>query len=94
MPFHFRYIFGGKAGLPWSELRQQQQQQQYAAGPDMRSSRGSAVGIATAYEQDDRGVGVRVPSGSRIFTSPYRQDWLWGLPNLISNENQGLFPRE
>jgi hypothetical protein len=27
------------------------------------------VGIATGYELDDRGVGVRVPVGSTIFTS-------------------------
>jgi hypothetical protein len=29
------------------------------------------------------GAGVRVPVGSRIFTSPYRQDRLWGPPNLL-----------
>jgi hypothetical protein len=29
-------------------------------------SRGSAVGIATVYELDDRGVGVRVPVGSEF----------------------------
>jgi hypothetical protein len=32
------------------------------------NSRGSAVGLATGYGLDDRGVGVRVPIGSRIFT--------------------------
>jgi hypothetical protein len=36
----------------------------------------SVVGIATGYWLDDRGVGVRVPVGSRIFTSPNRADWL------------------
>jgi hypothetical protein len=30
-------------------------------------SRDSAVGIATGYGLDDRGVGIRVPFGSRIF---------------------------
>jgi hypothetical protein len=30
----------------------------------------SAVGIATAYGLDDRGIGVRVSVGSRIFTTP------------------------
>jgi hypothetical protein len=39
---------------------------------------GTIFGIVTAYWLDDRGIGVRVPIGSRIFTSPYRQDWLWG----------------
>jgi hypothetical protein len=43
----------------------------------------SVVGIAIGYGLDGRGVGVRVPVGSRIFcTSPNR---LWGPPNLLSN---------
>jgi hypothetical protein len=32
-------------------------------------SRDSVVGIATCYGLDDRGVGVQVPVGVRIFTS-------------------------
>jgi hypothetical protein len=48
-------------------------------------SRGSAVGRASGYRLDDRGAGVRVPVVSRIFTSPYRPDRLWGPPNLLSN---------
>jgi hypothetical protein len=32
------------------------------------------VGIATGYGLDDRGVGVRVPVGSRIFSSPRRPE--------------------
>jgi hypothetical protein len=32
-------------------------------------SRDSVVGIATGYGLDDRGVGVRVPVGSRIFST-------------------------
>jgi hypothetical protein len=35
-------------------------------------SRDSAVGIATGYGVDDRGVGVRVPVGSIIFSTSSR----------------------
>jgi hypothetical protein len=48
-------------------------------------SRSNADGAATGYGLDDRGVGVRFPVGSRMFTSPYRLDGLWGLRNLLSN---------
>jgi hypothetical protein len=34
--------------------------------------RDSVVGIATGYGLDDRGVGVRVPVGSRIFSTSSR----------------------
>jgi hypothetical protein len=39
----------------------------------------SSVGIATSYGPDDRGLGVRVPVGSRIVTSPCRPDPALGL---------------
>jgi hypothetical protein len=32
-----------------------------------KGSRDSAVGIATGYGQDDRGVGIRVPGGVKDF---------------------------
>jgi hypothetical protein len=35
-------------------------------------SRDSVVGIATGYGLDDRGVGVRAPVGSRIFSTSSR----------------------
>jgi hypothetical protein len=38
--------------------------------PKRVGSRYSVVGIATGYELDGRDVGVRVPVGSRIFSSP------------------------
>jgi hypothetical protein len=39
--------------------------------------------ITTGYGLDDRGVGVRVPVGSRIFYSSCVPDRFWGSPNLI-----------
>jgi hypothetical protein len=53
------------------------------------ASRDSAVGKATGYGLDAWEVGVRVPVGSRIFTSPCRPDRLCGPPNLLYRE---LFP--
>jgi hypothetical protein len=40
--------------------------------------RNNSVGIATGYGLDDRRVGVWVPVGSRIFSSPRLPDLLWG----------------
>jgi hypothetical protein len=44
----------------------------------VRGSQDSAFGIATGYGLGDREVGVRVPVGSRIFSSVRRPDRLWG----------------
>jgi hypothetical protein len=63
-------------------------------GPCKPKSRDSAVGIATVNGQDDRGVEVRVPVGSKIFSSPRRPDRLWSPPNLVSNGYRGSFPVE
>jgi hypothetical protein len=52
----------------------------------------SVVGIATGYGLNDRGVGVRVPVVSRIFSSPRRPDRIWGPPNLVSNGYRGMSP--
>jgi hypothetical protein len=59
-----------------------------------KRSRDSAVGIATSYGLDGRGVGVRGPAGSRIFSSPRRSYQLWGPANIPSNGDRRLFPRE
>jgi hypothetical protein len=39
--------------------------------------------LATGYRLDDRGIGVRIPVGSRIFSSLRRPDRLWDPPNLL-----------
>jgi hypothetical protein len=44
-------------------------------------NRDSAVGIAIGYGLDDRGAGVRVMVGSRIFSFPRRPDRFWGPHN-------------
>jgi hypothetical protein len=43
------------------------------------------------YGLDGRGVGVRVPVGSRIFSSPRRPDRFWGPPSLLSIGYRGSF---
>jgi hypothetical protein len=57
-------------------------------------NRDSVVGIATAYGLDDRGVGVRVTVGSRIFFSPRRPGRLWSPSSLLSNGYLRLITRE
>jgi hypothetical protein len=59
-------------------------------GKDKFKYRLHKVAEVTGYGLDDRGVGVRVPVGSRIFSSPGRPDWRWGPPSLLSKE---FFPR-
>jgi hypothetical protein len=49
-------------------------------------------GVATGHELDGRMVGVRVSVGSRIFSTLYRPDRLWGPPDLLSNGHLGPFP--
>jgi hypothetical protein len=53
----------------------------------------SVVGITTGYELQNFGIGVRVPVGSRIFSSPRRPDGLMGPLTLLSYGYRGNFPR-
>jgi hypothetical protein len=55
-------------------------------------SRDSSVGIATGYELDGRGVGVRVPVGSRILSSPRRPDRLGVHPTSYPMGTGTYFP--
>jgi hypothetical protein len=50
-------------------------------------SRDSVFGIATGYQQDDIGAGVRVPEGSRIFSTSSRP--AVGPTSLLSNGYKG-----
>jgi hypothetical protein len=56
-------------------------------------TRDRVVGMATNYGLEDRGVGVRVPVRSRIFSSPDRPDRILGPSNLLSKGYRGLFLR-
>jgi hypothetical protein len=47
------------------------------------------AGIATGYELDDGRVGVGVPVGACIFSSPCRPDRFWDPPSLLSNGYPG-----
>jgi hypothetical protein len=57
--------------------------------PRTKRSRDRVVGITTDYGLDGRGVGVRVPVRSRMFSSPRRPDRFWGPPNFLSNGYRG-----
>jgi hypothetical protein len=65
----------------------------YFMNPVKKWSRDSAVGIATGYELDDEGVGVRLQVGSRIFYSLRRPKGLWDPLSLLSSGYRGSFPR-
>jgi hypothetical protein len=47
----------------------------------------------TGYRLYDRGVGVQVLVGSRIFSSPQCPDRFWGALSLLSNGYLGHFRR-
>jgi hypothetical protein len=58
-----------------------------------KGNRDGVVSIVTGYGLDDRGVGVRAPVGSRIFSSPCRPERLCGPSNLLFNGNREFFPQ-
>jgi hypothetical protein len=51
----------------------------------------SGTGIAAGYGLHGPEVGVRVPAGATIFSSPYRLDRIWGPPCHLSNGYRGAF---
>jgi hypothetical protein len=44
----------------------------YVRASNISGRQDTAVGVATGYVLDDRGVGVQVPAGSRIFSTSSR----------------------
>jgi hypothetical protein len=60
----------------------------HTRGVRWRWSQNSSVGIATGYGLDERRAGVRVPVGSRIFSTAFI---LILGPSLLSNGYRGLF---
>jgi hypothetical protein len=55
-------------------------------------SRDNAVGIATGYGLDGRGVGVRDPEGVELFSSPRRPDRFWDYPASYPTGIRGSLP--
>jgi hypothetical protein len=59
---------------------------------DLSRSQDSTLGIATGYQLDGREVVVRVPVGSRFFSSPCCPHQFWDTSSLLSNGYQERFP--
>jgi hypothetical protein len=64
----------------------------------LNSFTATRVGIAQSVYPlpqglEDGGVGVRVPIGSRIFSSSHCPDRFWEPPSLLFNGYSGHFPR-
>jgi hypothetical protein len=57
----------------------------------VNGSRDSAVCIAIEYELDDRGFGVPVPEGSRIFSTSSRQALGLTQPSIQWGLGEGFF---
>jgi hypothetical protein len=53
----------------------------------------SAVGKATDYGLDRRGVGFRVSIRARFFCHSHHPDRFWDQPSLLSNGYRGLYLR-
>jgi hypothetical protein len=56
-------------------------------------SRDKAAGITVGYGLDGRGVGVRVPLGAGIFSSPVVQTGSGAHPASYPMGTKGSFPR-
>jgi hypothetical protein len=79
------YCIGIIKFIPW--------QIKYIKIPRWLRRRDSVIVIETGYGLDDKGIGVRVPVGSRTFSSPCRPVWIWVHPTFYEMSNEGSFRR-
>jgi hypothetical protein len=83
----YRYT-RSKRTLVWLILKEHQKQLFICTSYHvncMVMCRNSVDDIATGYGLDDRGVGISVPLGSRIFSSTQLPHQFWGPATLLSN---------
>jgi hypothetical protein len=62
------------------------------AAPSCSISQASLAGVVTGHKLEDRVVGVKILTQSRLFSSPHCADQLWGPLSLLSNGTRHSSP--